>query len=92
MLSGGVALNCKLNYIISEYFADNFDKVWAYPASGDAGSSVGACMAYLTENTEYLKNIEIEKSTNMFLGSKYTNSEVVATIIQFFITLVVMIQ
>ena len=77
VLSGGVALNCKLNYIISEYFADNFDKVWAYPASGDAGSSVGACMAYLTENTEYLKNIEIEKSTNMFLGSKYTNSEVI---------------
>ena len=40
---GGVALNCKVNSIIGEYF----DDIWIMPNPGDAGSSLGAAaLAY----------------------------------------------
>ena len=47
-LSGGVALNCKANMSIADKYQDYFSKVWAFPASGDAGSSIGCCMQYLS--------------------------------------------
>ncbi|QNI46801.1 carbamoyltransferase C-terminal domain-containing protein [Synechococcus sp. A15-60] len=46
-LGGGVALNCKLNYIIATTFKSQFNNIYAYPASGDAGSSIGACINYI---------------------------------------------
>ena len=49
VLSGGVALNCKSNMSISDKYRDHFCKIWSFPASGDSGSSIGACMHYLIE-------------------------------------------
>ena len=41
--TGGVALNCRANRILGEYF----DRIWIMPNPGDAGSSLGcAAMAY----------------------------------------------
>ncbi len=43
-LAGGVALNCTAN---SKITSSNFFKnIWVQPASGDAGGSVGAALAY----------------------------------------------
>ena len=79
VLSGGVALNCKLNYLLSRNFSDEFEKVWAYPASGDAGSSVGACVNYLSDKGISWDYDQIHTSNKMFLGSQYSNSEVICS-------------
>ena len=43
-MSGGVALNCVANgKILNEKI---FDNIWIQPASGDAGGSLGAALAY----------------------------------------------
>ena len=43
-LAGGVALNCvAVGKIIKENI---FKKIWVQPASGDAGGSLGAALAY----------------------------------------------
>ena len=44
VLGGGIALNCKLTYSLSQRFHNTFDNIWAFPASGDAGSSIGAAL------------------------------------------------
>ena len=46
-LGGGVALNCKLNFSIASTFKNQFNNIYAYPAGGDAGSSIGGCINYL---------------------------------------------
>ena len=43
-LAGGVALNCVANGKILE--EKIFDNIWVQPASGDAGGSLGAALAY----------------------------------------------
>lgn len=49
--AGGVALNCVANSkILPEYFGDN---IWIYPNPGDAGSSLGAALAYSKKKIEY---------------------------------------
>lgn len=46
---GGCALNCLANRIIPEYF----DKHWIMPNPGDAGSSLGAALAYLEKRISF---------------------------------------
>ena len=41
-LAGGLALNCAANGKLLK--ANIFDKIWIQPASGDAGSSIGAAL------------------------------------------------
>jgi carbamoyltransferase len=43
VLTGGCALNCSANSIAHDYF----DNVWIMPNPGDAGSAVGAVLAYI---------------------------------------------
>ena len=42
-LAGGVALNCVANSRI--YAEGGFDRVWVQPASGDAGTALGAALS-----------------------------------------------
>ena len=41
-MAGGVALNCVLNGVIRDY--SNFKNIWVQPASGDAGTALGAAL------------------------------------------------
>jgi carbamoyltransferase len=66
-LSGGVALNCKLNLYLAERYAEKVKEIWAFPASGDAGSAVGACLQYYLENGLKKEG----KKFDTFLGCHY---------------------
>ena len=75
-LSGGVALNCVANGKLLE--RKIFEEVWIQPASGDAGSSLGAAYTVLYE---YLgKNRKTKKGDSMkgsFLGCKFSNEKII---------------
>ena len=74
-LAGGVALNCVAN---GKLLKENiFQNIWIQPASGDAGSSLGAALAVWYE---YLNN---DRKTNpndsmkgSYLGCEYSNQEI----------------
>ena len=55
ILSGGCALNCKMNTKLINYF----EKIWIFPNPGDSGASIGAALSI------YNKRIDFK---NMFLG------------------------
>lgn len=55
VLSGGCALNCVANSLAFKYF----ENVWIMPNPGDAGSSLGAVLAYTQEHIKF---------TSPFLG------------------------
>ena len=54
-----------------------FDEIFVQPASGDNGTAIGACyLAY----KKYNKNLKSEKNHNFYLGSSYTNKEILSSI------------
>jgi carbamoyltransferase len=75
IISGGVALNSVMNgRIVKE---TKFKDAYVMPAAGDNGTSIGA--AY------YVYNIELDQPkrflhNNPFVGTEYTNEQVVATL------------
>ena len=74
-LAGGVALNCVANgKILKEKI---FEKIWIQPASGDAGGSIGAALAYwyLEEKKERIINPE-DDMKGAYLGPEYSNEEI----------------
>ena len=75
-LAGGVALNCVANgKLIKENI---FEDVWIQPASGDAGSSLGA--ALVGWHMHHKKKRIINPNDSMkgtFLGPEFTNSEII---------------
>ena len=75
-LAGGVALNCVANgKILKEKI---FQNIWIQPAAGDAGGSLGACLAYW--HLELNKDRKIEKEDSMkgsYLGPEYSQEEIV---------------
>ena len=74
-LSGGVALNCVANgKILKENI---FENIWIQPASGDAGGSLGAALAYwhLEEKKERVINPE-DDMQGSYLGPEFTNIEI----------------
>ncbi len=75
-MAGGVALNCVAN---GKLIKQNiFENVWIQPASGDAGSSLGAA---LIAWYEYYNNPrEVNSSDSMkgtFLGCGFSNKEII---------------
>ncbi len=74
-LAGGVALNCVANgKILKENI---FDNIWIQPASGDAGGSLGAALAFW--HLEYKKNRNIQKDDSMqgsYLGNQFSQKEI----------------
>ena len=74
VLMGGCALNCSANHLAYDYFKD----VWIMPNPGDAGSAIGAPLAYykkhITWKEPYLgHNIEGEYPVEEILQELLTN-------------------
>ncbi len=75
-LSGGVALNCVANGKLVK--AKIFDNVWIQPASGDAGSALGA--ALIAWYQKFKMPRVVKKGDSMkgtYLGCKFSNKEIV---------------
>ena len=75
-LSGGVALNCVANgKLLKEKI---FENLWIQPASGDAGSSIGAALICWHE---YLKQPRLinpnDSMKGAYLGCEFSNVEIV---------------
>ena len=76
-LAGGVALNCVANgKLVQEKI---FDDVWIQPASGDAGSSLGAALIYWHEYLKKQRKVnEGDSMKGTYLGCEFSNSEIVS--------------
>lgn len=62
-IAGGVALNCSMNGKISA--SGIFDEIFVQPASGDAGTAVGACFLAEKRRNQGLRPV---KAHNFYLG------------------------
>ena len=68
-LAGGVALNCVAN---TRLFAEGgFSDIWVQPASGDAGTALGAALALAAEHRE-----PVAPMPSASLGRSWTDDEV----------------
>lgn len=76
-LAGGVALNCVLNTKVSNYYND---RLWIFPAAGDAGGSTGAALSFLSN--EFPSNKNRWDISHSLLGNIYTENEVESTLIK----------
>ncbi len=75
-MSGGVALNCVAN---GKLLRDGpFENIWVQPASGDAGSAVGAALSVWNQN--YGSKKKIQNKTQIqnasLLGPEFNKEEV----------------
>jgi len=75
-LAGGVALNCVANgKLIKEKI---FDNVWIQPASGDAGSAIGAALIGWYENLSKKREINLDDSMKgTYLGPNFSNEDII---------------
>jgi carbamoyltransferase len=69
-LAGGCAYNGTANGKLGK--SKIFDKMWISLNPSDAGSSIGACLYYLSKNKKSLHRLD----ENPFLGDVYTNNEI----------------
>jgi carbamoyltransferase len=68
-LAGGVALNCVANAALAA--RSPFDEVWAQPASGDAGTALGAALLLAAEAGD-----AVQPMTTAALGRGFSDAEV----------------
>ena len=75
-LAGGVALNCVANgKLINKKI---FDNVWIQPASGDAGSALGAALIGWYESLNKPRKINPDDSMKgTYLGCNFSNLEII---------------
>jgi len=74
-LAGGVALNCVANGKILRN--GKFNNIWIQPASGDAGSSIGASLGLWHIELKKNRIINVEDGMNgSYLGPEYSQNEV----------------
>ena len=75
-LSGGVALNCVANgKLLKEKI---FDDIWIQPASGDAGSSLGAALLAHYQFLGGERKVNPNDSMNgTYLGCEFSNKEII---------------
>ena len=75
-LAGGVALNCVANGRLSK--EDLFKDIWVQPASGDAGGSLVAALAYWFNELNSEREINPDKDTmkGSYLGPKFNKNEI----------------
>ena len=74
-LAGGVALNCVANgKILKEKI---FDNIWIQPASGDAGGSLGAALAFwhLENHSERKVNLN-DDMKGSYLGTEFSQDQI----------------
>lgn len=74
-LAGGVALNCVANgKLLQEKI---FDDIWIQPASGDAGSALGAALVGWHQHQEQERTVDKNDSMNgTYLGPEFSNDEI----------------
>jgi len=75
-LAGGVALNCVANgKLLREKI---FDEIWIQPASGDAGSALGAALIgwHKYHKQERIVNIN-DSMKGAYLGPEFSNDDIV---------------
>ena len=74
-LSGGVALNCVSNSKLLD--ESGFKQIWIQPASGDAGSALGAAFAYLHLEGKVNREISAtDKMKSAYLGPEFTRDQI----------------
>jgi carbamoyltransferase len=75
-LAGGVALNCVMNSRLRDQ--GPFENIWVQPASGDAGTALGAALwVDLVERDCIGKDIKREyRMEHVFLGPAYSEAEI----------------
>ena len=74
-LAGGVALNCVANgKILKEKI---FENIWTQPASGDAGGSLGATLAFwhLEQGNKRIVN-NFDNMKGSYLGNEFSQAEI----------------
>ncbi len=75
-LSGGVALNCVANGKLSR--ENIFDNIWIQPASGDAGSALGAALYAWYSHFNNSRKVSINDSMKgSLLGCSFSNEEII---------------
>ena len=74
-LAGGVALNCVAN---GKLLQENiFDDIWIQPASGDAGSALGAALVGWHQHQEQERVVNKNDSMKgTYLGPEFSNEEI----------------
>jgi carbamoyltransferase len=70
-LAGGVALNCVANSRIAK--EGPFDRVWVQPAAGDAGTALGAALAFAAQEGE-----PVAPMPGADLGREWSEAELAA--------------
>jgi len=77
-LSGGVALNCVANGRL--YREGPFEKIWIQPASGDAGSAIGAALWlwYSHLGNTRAPTTLLDRQKGSLVGTEYTPEEIKA--------------
>ena len=75
-LSGGCALNCTMNEMLSQQKI--FDQIYIFPAPNDAGCSIGAALAVsrLLESSP----APLERLPSPAFGRTYSSDEIVSTV------------
>ena len=74
-ISGGVALNCVANGKLLE--EKIFENIWIQPASGDAGSALGASLIGWHEYHKQPRKVQPGDSMNgAYLGCSFSNTEI----------------
>ena len=75
-LAGGVALNCVANgKLVNKKI---FDNVWIQPASGDAGSALGAALIGWYESLKKPRKVNPDDSMKgTYLGCNFSNMEII---------------
>lgn len=81
-LAGGVALNCSMNGRIES--SRIFDQIFVQPASGDAGTAVGACYESYRKN---FGGLEPKEAHNFYLGHGASDPEILAAAAECGVTL-----
>ena len=76
-LAGGVALNCVANGKLIKQGI--FDEIWIQPASGDAGSSLGAALITWHEHLQKPRDVNPNDSMKgAYLGCEFSNKEIIS--------------
>lgn len=70
-IAGGVGLNCSMNGAIEK--SGIFDEIFVQPASGDDGTSLGAC--FLAAKASGM-DLQPQKNHNYYLGTVFTDEDI----------------
>jgi carbamoyltransferase len=75
VISGGVGLNCVMNGLIEK--EAGYSEVYPFPASHDAGTSIGAA---LQVHREFYPEIPLVSPKSVYQGPSYTEKEILDTL------------